>query len=275
MAPSFLSEPSIFTLPFSRFLYYHKQTIQTKKFMLLYQPIIDTASGNVAYFEALIRIEDLPISPSDFIPVAEESNLILPMGRWVIEEAINQLLEWEQMGLSVKPIAINFSPKQFFDQGLEAFLVDQLAKNNIEPSLIEIEITENVLIDNVEEVIKIINSFKALGIKISLDDFGTGYSSINYITRIPVDRIKLDRSLTGKLAENLPVLESLVAIAHGMDMEVVGEGVEKINESYLLSKSGCDYLQGYLFSMPVKAEIAYKLLEKNFGKLIFEKKDRL
>ncbi len=247
------------------------EAIQTKNFMLLYQPIIDTVSGSVAYFEALIRIKDFPISPAEFIPIAEESNLILPIGRWVMEEAVRQLLEWEQTGKELKPIAINFSPKQFFDQGLEDFLFNLLQNNNIDPSLIEIEITESVFIDNVEEVVKIINSIKMLGIKISLDDFGTGYSSINYITRIPVDRIKLDRSLTGKLSENLPVLESLVAIAHGLNMEVVGEGVEKINESYLLSKSGCDYLQGYLFSMPVRAETAHKLLEKNFSALIFEK----
>ncbi len=191
------------------------------------------------------------MSPSVFIAVAEESNLILPIGRWVMEEAISQLIKWQRAGKKVTPISINLSTKQFYDDGLVDFLEKQLARYDLEPTLLEMEITETVLIGNPEEALEIIKRMKELGVRISLDDFGTGYSSINYITRMPVDRIKLDRNMTEKLGENIAVMEGLVAIAHGLGMDVVGEGVETLEEARLLKEVGCDYLQGgFLFSVP-------------------------
>lgn len=244
------------------------EAIQMESFRLLYQPIIDATTGKVNFLEALIRIQDNPLSPAVFIAVAEESNLILPIGRWVIKEAIAQLGRWKDAGLKLVPISINLSAKQFYDDGLVEFLEEQLELSGVDPSLIEMEITETVLIDNAQEAIEIIESIRRLGIKMALDDFGTGYSSINYITRIPVDRIKLDRSMTEKLIENITVMKGLVSIAHGLGMDVVAEGVEKPEEADLLIEVGCDYLQGYLFSPPIPPDEVGRIMDMNFGRTL-------
>ncbi len=244
------------------------EALQVLNFKLLYQPIINAHTGETSYFEALIRIKGETMSPSVFIAVAEESNLILPIGRWVMEEAISQLIKWQRAGKKVTPISINLSTKQFYDDGLVDFLEEQLARYDLEPTLLEMEITETVLIGNPEEALEIIKRMKELGVRISLDDFGTGYSSINYITRMPVDRIKLDRNMTEKLGENIAVMEGLVAIAHGLGMDVVGEGVETLEEARLLREVGCDYLQGFLFSVPVGPAEAGKLIGASFEQFI-------
>lgn len=244
------------------------EAIQTEGFMLLYQPIVETTTGEIVYFEALIRLQGHLISPTVFIAIAEESNLIHPIGRWVIKEAIGQVVRWKKAGKGLKPISINLSPKQFYDDGLVDFLSKQLKEQGVDPALVEMEITETVLIDNATEAIKIIEKIRALGIKMALDDFGTGYSSINYITRIPVDRIKLDRSMTQELIKNIPVMEGLITIAHGLGMQVVAEGVEKIEEAHLLGQVRCDYLQGYLFSRPVPPEQTEVLLDGDYRGLL-------
>ena len=244
------------------------EAIQTESFRLLYQPVVNADTGDITYLEALIRIKDNPLSPAVFIAVAEESNLILPIGRWVIKEAVSQLIKWEEAGMDLKPVSINLSAQQFYDDGLVDFLVEQIELSGVDPGLIEMEITETVLIGNAQEAIEIIERIRALGIKMALDDFGTGYSSINYITRIPVDRIKLDRSMTEKLIENIPVMEGLIAIAHGLNMDVVAEGVEQVEEANLLIEVGCDYLQGYLFSPPIPPEDAEQIMHTDFGDIL-------
>lgn len=245
-----------------------QETIDSENFTLLYQPIVNARTGKVAYFEALIRINGLSISPTIFISIAEESTLIFPIGRWVIRAVIRQLVEWKKLDKDLKPVSINFSAKQFYDQGLVDFLIAQLHKHEVDPSLIEIEITETVFIDNIDEARAIMERIRSLGIKIALDDFGTGYSSINFITSIPVDRIKLDRSMTEKLIQNMQVLEGLIFIAHGLKMDVVAEGVEKIEEVHLLNQVHCDYLQGYLFSLPVPPEEAELLFDRDFSRIL-------
>ena len=237
---------------------------QTEGFSLVYQPIIKTGTGEVAYFEALIRLRNHSLLPSAFIPIAEESALILTIGRWVIKEAVGQLSLWQKMGGAVKPISINLSAKQFYDEDFVEFLMEQLEKHDVPPNLIELEITETILIDNALQAIEIIKRLKSLGITMALDDFGTGYSSINYITRIPVDRIKLDRSVTEKLTENLLVLDGLVTIAHGLGMDVVAEGVETLEEARFLLQIHCDYLQGYLFSPPLAAQQMMEVVNTDY-----------
>ena len=244
------------------------ETIQAESFRLVYQPVVKASTGEIAYFEALIRIQGNPLSPGKFIPIAEESNLILPIGRWVIKEAIRQLLTWKKSGVKVKPIALNFSAKQFYDEDLVDFLAMQLNEEGVDPALIEIEITESVFIDNLEEVTRIIERIKTLGVRIALDDFGTGYSSLNYITRIPVDRIKLDRRFVERLTENILVMKGLIAIAHGLKMDVVGEGVEKSEEARLLREVGCDYFQGYLLSIPLPPDQVERIMDTNYGDLL-------
>ncbi|NLJ80032.1 MAG: EAL domain-containing protein [Firmicutes bacterium] len=241
------------------------KTLQKKNFKMLYQPIVESSSGQIAYFEALIRIKNNSLSPAVFIPIAEESNLIIPIGRWVLREVIRQISRWEKKEKDTKRVSVNLSPKQFYDAGLLGFLAQELNCHKVDPSLLEMEITETVFIDNIDEAVEIIKGIRALGIKVSLDDFGTGYSSINYITRIPVDRIKLDRRITSKLVENHSVMEGLVIIAHGLKMEVVAEGVESSEEARFLKKAGCDYLQGYFFSEPVPPQDAFQIMHVSYG----------
>lgn len=234
--------------------------LESNGFALVYQPIVHAKTGEVAYFEALLRLQGQTISPSVFVAIAEETDLIHPIGRWVIREAIAQLASWQADGKPLRPIAINLSAKQFYDDGLVEFLEEQLIREKVDPSLLEMEITETVLIDNPHQAIKIIERIKALGVQMALDDFGTGYLAISYITHIPVDRIKLDGAMTQGLAENLQVMTGLITMAHGLNMDVVAEGVETVDQARLLAQVNCDYLQGYLFSKPIPAEEAVALL---------------
>lgn len=230
-----------------------RRAVENGAFNLVYQPVVDGETGEIVYFEALLRLQEQPISPSVFIAIAEEVELINPIGRWVMGEALAQLAKWREAGLGLKPISINLSPKQFYDDGLVEFLVSQLELRELQPSLIEMEITESVLIDNPDQAIKIIQHIKDMGIRMALDDFGTGYLGLNYITNLPVDRIKLDRSLSADLTGNLEVVKGLITMAHGLGLEVVAEGVEHEADAEVLQRLGCNYLQGYLFSRPVPA----------------------
>lgn len=245
-----------------------REAVQTGGFRLLYQPIVEAATGEVAYLEALIRLRGHDLSPAVFIPAAEESDLIQSIGRWVITEAIGQLVAWREAERDLKPISINLSPKQFYDEGLVDFLADELRRHNVDPSLIEMEITETVLIDSAPRAVRIIDSLRKLGIRVALDDFGTGYLSIKYIVDLRVDHIKLDRSMIQGLPEVLPVVQGLITIAHGLGMDVVAEGIEQVEEARHFVQARCDYLQGFLFSRPVSADEAELMLEANFADLI-------
>lgn len=233
-----------------------REALEYQRFRLLYQPVVDAQTGEIAYFEALIRIQDSPLPPSVFIQVAEESGLIIPIGRWVIQEAICQQRKWLDAKYPVKGIAINVSGNQFYDESLIDYIANILDEQKVDPALIEIEITENVLIDNQEKAISIMKKLKAMGIRIALDDFGTGFSSLNYLTFMPVDKIKLDKSLKDKFIQmnNIQVMEGIVSIAHGLGLVVVAEGVEEEVEANRLRHARCDFLQGYLYSKPLRAE---------------------
>ncbi len=248
-----------------------REAVQSGGFRLLYQPIVDAATGDVAYLEALIRLQGHDLSPAVFIPAAEESDLIQSIGRWVIKEAIGQLVAWREAERELKPISINLSPKQFYDEGLVDFLADELRTHNVDPSLIEMEITETVLIDSAPRAVRIINSIRELGITVALDDFGTGYLSIKYIVDLPVDHIKLDRSLTQGLPGTLPVVQGLITIAHGLGMDVVAEGIEKVEQAHLFVQANCDYLQGFLLGRPVSADKAELMLGANLAELLDRK----
>lgn len=225
-------------------------------------------TGRFKYFEALIRIKDSNIPPNIFIPVAEETGLILKIGRWVMEEAMAQIKIWENMGLENRKISVNVSPMQIQDYELIIFLRDELIKNNVDPADFEIEITESVLLENREHNIKVLENIKELGIKIALDDFGTGYSSLSYLTYIPVDKIKLDKSLKDRFLslDNSQVIKGLISLCHGLDLKVVVEGVETLDESENLKIQNVDYLQGYYFSKPMKKEDATLYIENDIKK---------
>lgn len=195
--------------------------------------------------------------------MAEESGLIIPIGRWVIQEAICQQRKWIDANYPVKGIAINISGNQFYDENLVAYIANSLDEQKVDPALIEIEITESVLIDNQEKAINIMKKLKEMGIRIALDDFGTGFSSLNYLTFMPVDKIKLDKSLKDKFIrmESIQVMEGIVSVAHGLGLMVVAEGVEEEVEANRLKRVKCDYLQGYLYSRPLRSNDVERLLK--------------
>ncbi len=238
-------------------------------FTLLYQPQVDVETSKVIGFEALIRLKNYEISPSTFINIAEENNLILDIGRWVTKEAIDQLVIWRNKGFELKPISINFSSKQLRDTDYIEFLNETLNNNNIEAKYIEVEITESILFEKTEESLVFLNKLKSIGIKISLDDFGTGFSSLSYLTYIPVNKIKLDKSLCDKFLElnNVNVIYNLINLAHSLNLEVTAEGIERMEQYVRLKTVGCNFIQGHLFSKPISAteieKIYYAKLLKN------------
>lgn len=236
--------------------------IENDLFMMVYQPIIEVQTQKVVGFEALIRLKDFSLAPDVFIPVAEETLMILDIGKWVICEVLDQIVRWKNRGLDILPVAVNVSTKQIIDGQVVDFLRECLEARHLEPSVIEIEITESVLLENREESIKVLNQLKSLGVRIALDDFGTGYSSLNYLTFLPVDSIKIDRSLKERFIhhEHSKIIDSLVYIAHSLGFKVVIEGVETVEEYNKLAPKECDFMQGYLFSRPVTADYVDKYL---------------
>ncbi|MBF8435608.1 EAL domain-containing protein [Halanaerobiaceae bacterium Z-7014] len=243
-----------------------KDALRNDGFKLVYQPQINLKSGKADTFEALLRLKDEDISPGEFISVAEESNLIIDIGRWVTEAAIIQLAEWQSKGLEPKPISINFSAKQLNDLSYVDFLNDKLKKHGVTADLLEIEITETVLLEKKDKSISFLNKLKKSGVKISLDDFGTGYSSLSYLTYIELDKIKFDRSLNHKFLQDnyTDTMAGLISLFHSMNLVVVAEGIEEKENFQKLSDRGCDYIQGYLFSRPVSPAAIEKIYDHNF-----------
>ncbi|NMB02753.1 MAG: EAL domain-containing protein [Firmicutes bacterium] len=244
------------------------EAIQNGAFELVYQPVVETATGQVAYFEALVRLQGHSISPAEFVPIAEELDLTRTMGYWVIQQALNHLTECHKTATRARAVSVNLSPKQFYDENLIPFLREQLTQKNVDGSFLELEITEAVLLDHPEEALKVIEQLKSLGVKLALDDYGSGYSSIDYLTRIKADRLKLHESLTGKYWDYKPVMEGLISIAHGLGMSVVAEGVERLEEARFLHKVNCDYLQGYLFSKPVSVQETLEIRNQDYSHLL-------
>jgi len=239
-----------------------REALQEDGFELFYQPQVDLKTGMIAGFEALLRIKKHQIGADHFIPIAEETGLIIEIGRWVVEEIIRQIVSWREHGLTPKTVAINFSSMQLRDTGYIEHLQKQLNDNQVESKSIEIEITESILLENNQKTIEFLNQLKKIGIRIVLDDFGTGYSSLNYLTYIPVDKIKLDKSINDKYLndDNIKVIDSLIMLAHSLNLTITAEGIEDWEQFLILQRGDCDQIQGYVFSKalsPVAAEVIY------------------
>jgi len=233
--------------------------VDRQDFSLVYQPQIGLKDNSLTGFEALIRWNHETrgiISPVDFIPAAEDTGLIIPIGRWVIKEAcqkLNTLIEKKLVDNTVV-MTINLSVKQFQDEQLTDFLAATLREHSISPQQFEIEVTESLLMENLDDAIAKLETIKALGILISIDDFGTGYSSLGYLKRLPVDIVKVDRSFVMDIPEDrddMEITAAVIAMAHGLNYRVVAEGVETLEQLAFLNSKDCDYGQGYLFSRPL------------------------
>ncbi len=242
--------------------------LQRGEFLLHYQPQIEIASGRIVGVEALVRwqhpVRGL-VPPMQFIPLAEESGLIEPIGEWVLRTACAQAAAWQHSGLPALRVGINVSARQFRNPALESVVAQVLAEHGLAPEQLELEITESLSMKDPEESMRILASFAALGISIAIDDFGTGYSNLAYLRRFPVRRIKLDRSFVSELglkSSSHAIVEAIVAMAHKLDLQVVAEGVETTEQRDQLLRYGCDELQGYWFSRPVDAATCEALLQK-------------
>ncbi len=233
-----------------------REAIDADGFLVVYQPQVDVKSGIIRGYEALLRLKEHNISPNVFIDIAEKNGTIIKIGRIVTKKVIEQIAAWQEMGLEPKPVAINFSAFQLHDNGYFDYINSLLREYKINSSSIEIEITENIFMENQQITMAFLAQLKNLGIRIAIDDFGTGYSSLNYLTFLPVDIIKLDRSLNMKFLEikNIKVMDSLISLVHSLGLIVVAEGIEELEQVQRLSSAGCDFIQGYFFSKPVGAE---------------------
>lgn len=245
-----------------------QKAIQNEELLLHLQPRVNAATGKIISAEALIRWKHPEcglIPPMEFIPLAEESGLILDIGDWVLKEVCQFFVQWRQYGIPPLPVSINISAKRFLKPDLVEKVIGILGEYNISPSLIEIEITETALIEYEDTVMTAINGLKDLGIKIALDDFGTGYSSLNYVRQFPIDTIKIDRSYIKNISVSKSdevIIQSIIFMAKGLNMNIVAEGVETLGQLSFLRKEQCNEIQGYLFSKPVEEETYRALLQQ-------------
>lgn len=246
-----------------------RKALQENQFELYFQPQVAAEDGRLVGAEALLRWHDgdSMIPPDQFIPVAEECGLIVPIGEWVIARAVGQIAEWRNHHAQVPPIAINLSPRQFWRPSVSHFILDALNFAGLPTSVLEVEITESVVLDPEGDSIEQLGRLREAGIGIALDDFGTGYSSLSYLQRLPVGVLKIDRSFIKSLvvdegaAGSEPLVRAIIAMAHSLSLKVVAEGVETPEQLQALKHLGCDIIQGYLFSRPLAPrEFAEKYL---------------
>lgn len=242
-----------------------RDAIENDGFKLVYQPQVNVKTGYINGFEALLRFKDLDISPGEFIPIAEETGLIIKIGRWVFESLCRFINKITLMNKEIKRFSFNFSAKQMNDKNFINFVSETIKKYKIDPMYLEIEITESIFINNKDETINFLNEIRKLGISIALDDFGTGYSSLSYLTFLPVDIVKLDKEICQEFLgkDNGIVMRELIGLSHSLKLKVIAEGIENIDQFNKLEESNCDYIQGYLFSKPVSEAEVTKVYDKN------------
>jgi diguanylate cyclase (GGDEF)-like protein len=250
-----------------------KQALTRQELYLNYQPLVDLTTGAIAGFEALVRWQHPErgiVSPGEFIPVAEETGLIIPMGQWIFAEACRQAQVWRQqfprVGCDPLIMSINLSAQQFNQPDLVEQICATLKATETQGNTIKIELTESMVMDDVEATIPLLLRLKALKIKLGLDDFGTGYSSLSYLHRFPLDTLKIDRSFVMQMeeaSENREIVKTIIALGHNLGMDIIAEGVETEAQGKLLQQFACEYGQGYFFARPLGAEAATELLAQN------------
>ena len=246
-----------------------RRALERAELLLHYQPKVDLASGEITGAEALLRWQHPQrglVAPGMFIPLAEETGLILPIGEWVLATACAQVRAWQVQGLEAVPVAVNLSARQFRKADLAETVHRVLRESGIAPRLLELELTESMIMRDPQAAAATMQQLKALGVRLALDDFGTGYSSLNYLRRFPVDSLKIDRSFISDAAcdpSAAAVATSIVAIAHSLGLHAVAEGVETREQLAFLRNCGCDSLQGYYFSRPVPAADFAALLRED------------
>ncbi|WP_426107627.1 putative bifunctional diguanylate cyclase/phosphodiesterase [Massilia sp. TSP1-1-2] len=238
------------------------------EFVLHYQPKVDLRTGKVVGLEALVRWQDPQlglIPPVRFIPVAEETGLIVPLGDWILRTACEQAAAWQREGIAHMPVAVNLSARQFLQSDLVARVGQIVRETGIAPHLLELELTESLSMDSPEKSIAVLTALKEIGLTLTIDDFGTGYSNLSYLKRFPLDKLKLDQSFVRDMAQSseaLAIAQAIITLAHGLHLRVVAEGVETAEQLALLTLQGCDEMQGYFFSRPLPVAQCSALLRE-------------
>ncbi len=236
-----------------------RKAIENQELALYYQPQVEIPTGKITGMEALVRWIHPTlgiIPPSKFIPMAEDTGLIIPLGKWVINTACQQTLQWQQAGFPPCKVAVNISPRQVRHRGLVKTVAQALDESGLAPCWLELEITENVLVEDISQTITTMESLNALGVSLAIDDFGTGYSSLSYLHRFPLAKLKIDQSfvkrIDGQSGQNV-IVEAIIALARALHLEVIAGGIETQEQLSFLQKLGCLYGQGYYFSRPLPA----------------------
>lgn len=242
-----------------------RHAIEGDQLLLYYQPKVEVKSGHIIGVEALVRWQKPDgtlIFPDQFIPLAEETGLIIPLGEWVLKEACAQLAQWQAQGIRIQ-VAVNVSAKQFNDGYLVDLVRETLQSKGVDAKLLTLELTESLLMGNAEQAVETLNHLMALGPKISMDDFGTGYSSLSYLKRFPIHELKIDRSFLTDITHNpeaRALVSAMIYLGHEFSLTVVAEGVENQEQLDLLTTLNCDHYQGYFFSRPIRVEALAPML---------------
>jgi len=238
-----------------------RRGLERKEFIVYYQPITDTASGRLTGAEALIRWRTPSrgmVSPADFIPLAEETGMIIDIGEWVLRTACHQAKAWVSSGISDIEISVNISGKQLQQDHFVDVVRNVLAETRLNPKHLSLEITESVIMGHARDTVAVLNQLKEIGVNLVIDDFGTGYSSLSYLKRFPVDILKIDRSFTRDMTTNqddAAIVTAIIALAHSLRLKVVAEGVETKAQLDLLARKDCDFIQGYYLSEPIPVDL--------------------
>ena len=246
-----------------------RQALERKELLMHYQPQVSLADGVISGAEALMRWrhpERGMVAPTQFIRLAEETGLVLPLGAWAIGNVCSQLRRWLDDGLTVPTVAVNLSPRQFHQKDLVQVVRKALADNRLEARMLELEITENAVMHDVEAAIAILAELKQVGVSIALDDFGTGYSSLSYLKRFPIDHLKIDRSFVHDITtspDDAAICNAVIALAHNLHITVIAEGVETEGQMLYLRRRHCDEMQGFYFSKAVAGDAFAQLLSSN------------
>ena len=234
-----------------------RKALERQELELYYQPKVNTVSGKVTGMESLIRWfhpERGFVSPVDFIPIAEEMGLIVPIGEWVLREACHRTRKWHDAGYSELIVSVNVSAQQFTDAGLKASIISALQSSGLDPQKLVLEITESMLMGDVDSYVSLLHEIRELGVSFSLDDFGTGYSSLSYLKKFPIGELKIDRSFLMEVPDNSEdnaIVKAIIAMAHSLGQKVVAEGVEDDRQLAFLRQHNCDVIQGFYFSKPL------------------------
>ncbi|WP_161539663.1 EAL domain-containing protein [Paramagnetospirillum kuznetsovii] len=251
-----------------------RRAVDRSEFRLVYQGKVDMESGQLTGVEALIRWQHPTlgaIAPNDFIPMAESLGLISTIGTWVLREACRQAMEWRGKGLPPLCVSVNVSPRQFRDCDVAEIVAETLATSGLEPHNLELEITESLLMQRVDEVASVLRDLRAIGVKVSVDDFGTGYSSLSYLSRMPLDALKIDRTFVTDIPDAEDAAEivgTIINLAHSLKLKAVAEGVETVAQAMFLHQKGCDQVQGFLVARPMAPAELISLMDRRLLSII-------